>query len=131
MLKELRKEFGDLAGAQSGYDCLKNAAHNTALAIFLGMRSQILYVATPAGMHAYISDGRGAYSRGLTWETTRFPELSLREIAQLNGKDITTLVFWQALQISEDVHHHHVVMDRLSREVPEVVRAVRQFYQAD
>lgn len=131
MLKELRRKFGSLAGAQSGYDCLKNAAHNTSLAIFLGMRSQILFVETKTGSHAYLSDGQVAYSKGLTWTTAHYPELSLREIAQLNGQDVTTLVFWQALQISEDVHRHHVVMDRLSREVPEVVLAVRQFYQVD
>jgi hypothetical protein len=134
MLNELQREFGGLAGAQSGYDCLKNAIHNTSLAIAIGMRSQILFVNLSKqrlGSHAYLTDGHEAYSYGLTWRTTDYPELSLQQIAELNGQDVTTMIFWQALQIfgAEDVHRHHVVIDRLARDVPWVVDSVRNFYE--
>lgn len=133
MLKELRREFGQLAGAQSGYDCLKNAIHNTSLAVAIGMRSQILFVDlshVKMGSHAYISDGRSAYSKGLTWTTSHYPELSLGQIIELNGQDVTTMVFWQALQLygAEDRYRHHVVIDRLRDEVPWVVDSVSSFY---
>jgi len=134
MLRELRGEFGQLAGAQSGYDCLKNAIHNTSLAIATGMRSQILFVNLSKqrlGSHAYLTDGSDAYSYGLTWSTRDYPELSLRQIAELNGQDVTTMVFWQALQISDDVHRYHVVLDNLAAKVPHVVNAVRSYYQVD
>lgn len=134
MLRALQKEFGQLAGAQSGYDCLKNAIHNTSLAIASGMRSQILFVNLSKqrlGSHAYLTDGSEAYSYGLTWTTKDYPELSLRQIAELNGQDVTTMVFWQALQLhgAEDRYRHHVVIDRLAREIPWVADAVRSFYQ--
>ena len=102
--------------------------HNTALALHGGMRSQILFVNTEAGSHAYLSDGQKAYSRGLTWTTSYYPELSLRQIVELNGTDVTTVVFWQALQVEEDRYGYHRVLERLEGSVPGIVSAVGRYY---
>lgn len=128
MLNILRAEFGNLAGAQSGYDCLQNAVHNTALAMHIGERSQILYVCKVKEPHAYLSDGQNAYSHGLTWMTTYYPELSLRQIAELNGKDVTNIIFWQALQITEDKLGYHRVLERLADLVPGLDISVASYY---
>ena len=128
MLKELQRKFGDLAGAQSGYDCLSNAVHNTALAVYGGGRSQILFVETNVGPHAYLTDGRNAYSKGLTWTTDYYPELSLRQIFELKGLDVTTIMFWQALEITEDVHGYHRVLDRLDNRMSGIKTEIARLY---
>lgn len=128
MLEILRRAFGEIAGAQSGYDCLENAVHNTALAMKLGQRSQILFVAKAREPHAYLSDGKRAYSYGLTWRTTHYPELSLRQIQELNGQDVTNIIFWQALQITDDKHGYHRVLERLTKRVPGIDGVVESYY---
>jgi hypothetical protein len=119
MIKELRKEFGNLAGAQSGYHCFKNAVHNTSLAIYAEMSDvSIFSVRTPVGVHAYLERRGSVYSQGLTWLTDHYPELSLNEVCALGGDNVTTELLMQALQISDDVNRYHVVLDNLERLLP-------------
>lgn len=131
MLSILQGEFAGLAGVQSGYDCIKNGIHNTALATYIGLVSRILYVETPSGFHAYVADERNAWSRGLTWHDDLFPELTLEEIGTMGGRDVTKVLFWQAFGIGGDVHNHHVVTDNLAKVVPEVVNFLINVYQLE
>jgi len=86
MLRELQRHYGDLAGAQSGYHCFKNAVHNTSLAIHAGIdRVSVLSVMTKVGVHAYLAKDQNTYSEGLTWLTNYYPELTLREIIKMGG----------------------------------------------
>ena len=126
MLKELQTKYGPLAGTKPGYDCLQNAIHNTALALYSNRACHILYV--PSVKHAYLSDGKQAYSKGLTWPDNQYPELSLKEIFDRKGYDATTLMFWQALEVTEDVVLYHCVLNRLASNIPDIKIAMARIF---
>ncbi len=131
MLKLLQKEFGRLAGVRDNYSCLDNGAHNTALATYIGLECKILYVNTPKGPHAYLTDRVHAWSKNLTWKDDSFPELKLNQIASMGGRDVTKELFMQAFGIGSDLYNHHVVIDNLSKELPEIIYFLKQIYQID
>jgi hypothetical protein len=114
MLSELRRQYGDLAGAQSGYHCFQNAVHNTSLAIHAGIeRVSVLSVKTRVGVHAYLANGQNTYSEGLTWLTDYYPELTMREIVKLGGVDVTTNLLLHALNMGEDKYRYHRILEDL------------------
>jgi hypothetical protein len=127
LLKELRKQYGRLAGIQSDYSCLGNSLHNSSLAIYGGLYCHILFVMVPVEnhilSHAYLSDGRRAYTKGLT--SDHFPELSLKQINMLKGRDVTNIMFWQALQITHDSkYNYHRVLEKLEENIPGITTAI-------
>ncbi len=128
MLRELQSHFGrEIPGAKYGYSCQQNALHNTCLAIFAEMEAEILYINNSTFCHAYITDGRTAYSEGLTWRDDRYPELTRAEIFNLNGVDITRSLLRTATQTDEGVWFYSTVLHSLENQLSGITVAINEF----
>ena len=138
MSEILKSEFGDLAGVtfggKRGYSCLHFALHNATLALYIGLNPKIVWVNTPTiestrSMHAHFTDGDALYSYGWTWPTKYFKELSKTKAFLLGGKDVTKIIFWQALQIVDDrTHNYHEVLVNLESLIPGIIGVVAGYY---
>ena len=130
MLRELQRHFGrDIPGAKYGYSCQQNALHNTCLAIFAEMKAEILYINTVDFCHAYLSDGRNAYSQGLTWRDDRYPELTREEIFRLTGRDITLSLLQTATQTGDGVWFYSTVLHSLESQLKGITATINQYIE--
>lgn len=131
MLKELQRHFGrEIPGAKYGYSCQQNALHNTCLAIFADMQAEILYIKNPSFCHAYISDGRLAYSEGLTWRDDRYPEFSRSEIFEQGGQDITYSLLRTATQTGDGVWFYSTVLQSLETKLAGITNSINDYLDA-
>jgi hypothetical protein len=127
MLEQLKKHYGDLAGAQYGYSCKENALKNTALAINANIFAEIFYLDEMG--HVYISDGKRCYSRGLTWRDDRYPELTLKQISQRGGANITReLLNAGAIDLSS--WPFGLILNNLENKIPGLMNSIYEYLYA-
>lgn len=128
MLNELRKRYGKHAGAQYGLSCQQNALYNGSLAIMIDMPVQILYLNTVELAHAYLTDGKKAYSAGLTWRDDELPEYSITELNDLGAEDITVGLLMSALSYQKGIQNAFtVVLQRIEKFEPGIATQVENY----
>lgn len=120
LTSELQRRYPHVAGAQPGYDCMRNGLHHVALATHAELYARAVMVPTPLGMQTYLVDEGDAYCTDWTWLTNYFPELTLEQIEMLGGYDITQELIRQALQITSDAFNFRKVLENLHPHIGDI-----------